>query len=258
MKKLLRYISITLTVALALSFASIAYAQETIPPTRDEVISELLTRGYPADLLEALDTSLLQDIYNDEDFNFKSYSKESYELQEGGLVQARGSIDSTELELVCIISDNGRDTLTVYYAYDWLELPAFRWIDTIAFSWDEDLYELVPNTFQRYDRYRTQPGTAALTHDSGNRPANASPSGISWSVDLKGYGLNYPIELFGHASFQLSGTPTQSNFYSRYFHQMTADTLIVPIPEFGPIEIPSPARGDSRPLTTEYDPLDAD
>lgn len=254
MKKIVRVMAFAFSLAIVLSVNSFAIDFPETELSRDNMIAALLDRGYPENLLETLDTSLLQDMYDDTEFNFKSYSRETYEMQDAGYAQTRGSIDSTELELTCIISDNGRDTLTVYYAYNWLALPAFRWVDTIAFSWDETLYDLVSGTFHRYDQYKTSSSAGAKLHDSGITPATATSSGITWNVDLKGYGLDMPTELFGYANFKLSGTPTESIFYSRYFHEILGEVLIVPIPHYGPIEIPSPASGDSRPLTTEYDP----
>ena len=271
MKRLLCIICIFFScVFLAQSTVGIAFADncinintDAIDAEENEIFSALLDRGYPESLLQSVDESFWEVLYQNDGSYFQSFSVAEYALDDKANshesdVMPLGEIDSADLKLVCIVSVeknrvNGKYRLALYYYYEWLSMPAMRFTDTIAMSWDDTFYSYVPDTFSRYDQYKTITGEVK-THSSGRALLAIAACGISWSADLAGY-TSLPTKLFGYATWKLeSSTIPPITLYSRYFHIHTGPTLVIYIPRYGPIQIPSPSRGDSRPLTTFFDP----
>lgn len=238
--------TVILTAAMALSFSLPTFAAETI-----DIDEELRSRGYPQILLENMTDSAKQSLYKKENAIFSggsitTYNQESgeytsYEIPADGIATV-GQIPEEDLTLSCITSKIGNTHIFVEFSYTWNDLPIFRWQDPISISWNDDLFEMQSGSFYKVDMYdaindRTLEKIYGGVKSEQYSYASASPSGVTWYADLKGYGIDIiPTSLYGHAEFTLlkdHNATGNSRLYGHYVHPTASTTLSVTIPNFG-------------------------
>lgn len=172
-----------------------------------------------------------------------------------------GQIPSSDLDLVWTLEGviGTTNMQKVTYSYKWRNLPLFRWQDNMSVSWNPNLFELVPNTFYKVDKFsgdHVDPSTgisngyvSGAIHSEDRSYANASISGVSWYADLKGYIGIIPYSLYGHGEFYLktiaSGSGS-SNLYGHYVHPQASFGLSVVVSDYGSFSVSGSGLYDER------------
>lgn len=239
-------------VILFITMMPTAYAAEI---SMGMVDAALIDRGYPADVLAILDSSEKTRLYHDSSLHYVDSFTISYSehTSTDTNIQPYGQISASDLTLNFVISvelnqDLELNRIEVSYQYNWLNIPFFRWEDTISVSWDDTKLRLADDTFSKVDKYsgwfldvgnNTQ-WISDEIHSSENGYAHASPAGVSWYADLKGnIGVNV-TELYGYGSFRL--VPAHGvtlyegeslTLYGHYVHPTTTFSVSVAIDDYG-------------------------
>lgn len=240
MKKVyLTTLAVLLTFCMMCGLSINTFASEDTTIDYDTALEQ---RGYPQIVLETLDISLKEELYY-ENVDFAGAIINYYDeengifsditiKEDGTYMNQKEQISSSDLSLANIYakykdSSGQLNYIKVIYNYKWINLPLFRWQDSIAVSWDNNLFEMSANSFKKYDKYNGYDADGNFyqgqIHSSGTDFANASNSGVSWYADLKGYIGLRASNLYGYATFNLvpkyntySGSLT---LYSHYIHQ---------------------------------------
>ncbi len=244
-------------------FCMILGISTTVFASETDIDTALEQRGYPKIVLETLDTDLKEELLN-EKVDFAGATMSYYNEEEGVFsdldinedgtyISPKGQISTSDLSLAFIYckykDDYGRlNYIKVIYNYKWLHLPICRWQDPIAVSWDSSKFEMADNSFRKYDKYDGyySDGTnshfvQSQTHSYEPGFANASPSGVSWYADLKGYVGIIPTSLYGYATFNLVPKNTtysgSSTLYGHYVHPTIAGSISVDVETYGSFSI---------------------
>lgn len=239
-----RVLSIIMFLVMALTLSIPISATDISEETMD---AELRVRGYPQTYLDLISISAKRSLYEKEDVIFAGATVTCYDEDTGtfadynipadGIMPA-GQIPVSDLTLVFGISQySTSNNVLVNYSYEWNDLPACRFQDTLSVSWDEDVFRIVDNSFHRYDMFVTNGQTFVFTDDPGY--AFGSPCGVSWYAHLND---NVVDELYGYGEFLLvplapSGTTTV--LYGHYVHPTVEVSMSVNIAAFGSFSVAS-------------------
>ena len=228
------------SAVLAMCFGMASYTNGSLASvslSEDLIDAALETRGYPRLVLDSMNPKAKEAIYRNADLAFNAaciivYDKETGRSQEhsiqAGQPMPYGQIPTSDLGLAWVISTDGEDYLNVQFSYEWHSIPAFRFQDPIALSWDGDKFAMVDDTFEKTDYYReyivdSVTGETSLSgvkiKSQENGYADGSDNGVAWYADLKG-GLNV-AELYGEASVtleKLTSASGTSRMYGHYVH----------------------------------------
>ena len=233
--------AMSLMLVLLLCFAMAIPASAATPVLSPEgKIEHLIDCGLPADVLNELDESVIDAMYQESLGNYielVSYDKTNEVSMVNG--NARRAITDGDFEMdtsVLAVYESDRVTFryyAVYTRYEWLELPAYRMRDGITVNWDADLLTFMSGTFY-YDPSYKATANSSWTDDTANYtdvPDNLSQGGVGVTFDLR----NYASALKGTAFIRLakknaasSGNYTAVN--SNYAHtteELAADSLTI-------------------------------
>lgn len=149
MKKLSKLTAILLTFALCLSTMS-AFAGE------NNVVNELLSRGYPQALIDEMLEEEKYDLINDDCF-YEGAVVHNYD-ENGDLISIKsfdensitpyGQIKTSHLKLTITTSKSNYNTI-VTFNYDWKTLPVNRYQVPICVAWDPDVFSMQFNSFRK-------------------------------------------------------------------------------------------------------------
>ena len=191
------------------------------PGPSQEVLLDaaLAARGYPQPVLDSMNPKAKEALSLNSNLTFHAacivvYDGETgrsrdYSVQAGQPLPV-SQIPASDLGLAWVISNDGEDCLNVQFSYEWHSMPAFRFQDPIALSWDGEQFAMVDDTFEKTDYYReymidSVTGETSLSgvkiQSQENGYADGSDNGVTWYADLKG-GLSVS-ELYGEASVTL-------------------------------------------------------
>ena len=193
----------------------------------------LLSRGYPQTVLDSLSVSVKKSLQADGSLTFSYaliavYDSENEKYSEY-YVSGDESVFIRDLEngilLNWVISETSDENIIdVKFSYEWQALPLLRGQDPVSVSWDEELYDMVTNSFFKADMYGNS--KKYFVNSSENGYANASENSVSWYADLKGAGVDIS-ELNGYGEFKLRKKTSETEktvFYGMYVHGDSSST----------------------------------
>lgn len=224
----------------------------------------LIERGFPKAVVENLPFLTKRDLYNSPERTFAGgcyfimdestgeYKEISLDDADYGIELQDGALTKSELGFVCMGTKNTKKPgmLEITVTYEWKTLPLYRYQDIMAISWDSMYFEMEPGTFHRKDFY-----DGIIANEYGSTPVkgliktdddsfcDASPTGVSWYADLKGYVGNVTTvtKLYGEATWDLNvlqGTNFKKIFYGKYVHKTgITGTLGINIKTYGALSI---------------------
>ena len=248
-----------LTLVLILNASLMTSAESAPDTTTTEEI--LLQRGFPQIVIDTMDVDAKADIvtsdetfggatisyYNEEEGSFTNLQI----AEDGSYIMPRNQISTSSLTLNFTFSKSKSSTgklnyIKIIFNYDWEKLPVNRYQDPIGISWDNSKFEMMDNSFYKYDKYdgyktdRTEKKTyyTNKVHSYEKGYAQATSSGVKWYADLKGY-TDEIVEtaLYGYASFKLEPKSTtyngSSKLYGHYVHRKSVTSVSLSIPKYG-------------------------
>lgn len=198
---------------------------------------KLIAKGYPTQLLNILEKEQKEDLL-DNKCCYES-SKTYYYDNNGNLidcisfdkdsVSTIGQIKDAHLTLSITSSKTQKGETKISFNYNWKTLPVNRYQDPIYITWDNSVFSLKADSFNKVDKFTYVLGdgsngkTYTSTHSNEKSFADATFGYLSWYADLKGYTANV-IQLFGYGSFTL--TPKKKNvstqIFGKYVHDKSA------------------------------------
>lgn len=262
------------SIMLIMCFGSVSYADNSLASgslSEDFIDAALVTRGYPQLVLDSMNPKAKETIYLNSDLTFNAacvivYDEETGQSQDysiqAGQPMPYGQIPTSDLGLAWVISNDGEDYLNVQFSYEWHSMPAFRFQDPIALSWDGEKFAMVDDTFEKTDYYReyiidsvtgetSLSGVKIKSHENGY--ADGSDNGVTWYADLKG-GLNV-TELYGEASVtleKLTSASGTSRMYGHYVHPTVSAGISINVHGFGDFSVSGAGGYDERGTQTTF------
>ena len=255
-----------------------AYAEDDNRLAEIAIDSALISRGVPQTILNEMPIEVKSIIYEDESLYFKgasgvlydqeAHSFEDYTISNDGIMPL-GQIPTADLTLNFSFwgSFTSSSTIKVFFHYDWKNLPVFRWQDPMAVSWNDELFEMPPQTFykvDKFDGYKLDPSSVDVyypvtgeIHSEENGYADASPAGVTWYADLKGYGSGIKIKkLYGYGYFSLEKITSASGssiLYGHYVHPTVSTTPYINIGDYGTFSVSGGSNYDERGSSVRID-----
>lgn len=215
--------------------------------------NDLRERGFPEEDLAEMSYESKRAFYDAPQFEYIGHLEIEVPDAHGEVV-GRGQIPVNDLTLrfdlgASYYSYNGKqvlDKIKVTYNYGWKKFPFFRFEDPLGVSWDNNKFEMIPDTFYKVDKYSIYDATKNKTYYYNNSEewgfARPSAAGVIWYADLRGYTLNHLQwldSLWGYGSFDI-GTKyimykndVRSTIYGYYVHNKASTGLSLSIPFFG-------------------------
>lgn len=184
--------------------------EKSAEPSAQEMRAFLLARDYPAEYLDTLVPPQLAGLYE----LAREKNARFYTLAESGESGIRGRISAERLALSVVLSctpleDEG-DTyfsecyLTVHYR--WREPPVLRGSDSIAVTWDPELWQYGGDRdFIAQDLFRHPASSRWEVYETWEQPRNITLGGVEISPDL-GSGAYLDGGLMWSYSTGLAGT----------------------------------------------------
>ena len=221
MSKLKKVLCIFLSLIAAGIFAVTAIAAAPAGKSVSEMKEYLLSIDIPSEFIEMLDEDGIADMYDE------LYGKNA--VFEGmrtvsacdSEVQTRASISEENLKFAMVITSlfpddeatQPLDSVGLFIAYDWLNIPGDRKIDGIIVGWDADVFTYEANSFGAMSSGSQV--SHGVVSDSFNhtytRPALIGMDSLGYDVKLNGFGSIKPDSLGGYGSLRL--LPRQSPMY---------------------------------------------
>lgn len=177
----------------------------------NEIGEELLSRGYPAEVISVMSDEDKNEIFRDKTLHFGG--RNTITLDENGnvtsetFIASNGEIqyknmvapysiskDMLSLSLTfnqSVYDDGEQEYLTgllVTYDYKWLKNPDYTWEDTLAVGWDSALFYYKDDSFDAKAGYTF--GNKYFTIADNYYPSNLGPSGIIWDAKLSETGFS--------------------------------------------------------------------
>lgn len=264
MKKRLVFAVVTIIVACSLVVP--AFANQTV--NMDHVNEVLLERNYPQHVLDRLSDETKIGLYSNSALSYMSstclnYDEETGTYSDVSNPQQRGHIGDDELELTFIYSaayedenEEALDYIQVTFVYDWLNVPAFRWQDPVAVSWDDEYFRMIPGSFSKADYYYNTIYDCWYTYATSNSPSDLNDAGVSWYANLAE--IVMCNRLTGSAEFQIEPVPEKqpltsvnSIIYGKYIHPKVSIGCSVVVSKYGTFDVSVDGNYDEM-ATSDY------
>lgn len=234
--------------------------------------TSLIENGYPKSVLQYMSWESKQEAYDEElifasatvtyyDFDAKTSNAVELVSDESAESLSEEKAAGDDLELVFIFGakvdqKENLECVAVEYCYNWLTFPGFRLQDPISISWDSELFEMKADDFHKVDMYdglefcgfrRGWERVTEQIHSDESGYADASPAGVKWYADLKGYAGAISTKWYGYGVFKLEPQADsydgEVNLYGNYVHATTVDSVEFAASSVGTIRFPECTEG---------------
>ena len=204
-KTLASVIAIAVVFLIAVFIVSALQAVPAVqePLVDDEILdAELTKRGYPQYMLSILlpeekqalldedayyDGSTLDDLnVPDIPFTWPLDNAQAPILAQEDTNASPHTIQKSDISLLIDTQKLGENIVVTFY-YKWHRLPLARFEDVLVLGWDEDIFYMLDNSFQKLDCYKTVFKDTRQIHSQDTGFSLSGSSSVQWGADLKGY-----------------------------------------------------------------------